>query len=138
MTFWKRLRSTLADEARLASAVLPAVMAAANTFQALRGAQNRRRLQLGRTTFSIEHDDRYRAYVLLALAGGAALGVAGALLFSPHDADTSKEVDEEPSWSRVSRIPAALKAARSAAQHAFHRALADDEPRVTRDPPTPA
>ncbi len=125
MSPWKWIQSNLAEEARLASALVPAAMAAARTFHSARNAQSQR-LNLGRTTFSIEHDDRYRGYVLLALAGGAVLGAAGALFFAPQSGEATREQLANEAWARLRRIPTALTAARDAAQRAFHHALVDE------------
>jgi len=111
----------------MAAKIAPAVLAAARAFQSAQDARTET-LYLGRTSVTVRHDDRYRAYVTLALLGGATLGGAATLLLAPRSgAETRARVGARADrwWPQLDRIPRALRAARNAATGAFHDAFFD-------------
>ncbi len=134
MDTWKRIRSSLADEPRLAVAVAPAVIAAARAWKTVQHAREET-VHVGRTSVTLRHDDRYRGYVLLALAGGAVLGDAASLLLAPRKGSEARSrlrtLVGRP-WPKLDRIPVAFQAARTAAESAFHRVLTSDPIPPTR------
>jgi len=113
------------EEARFAVAVAPAVIAAARAWKDTHGAKAQS-LSLGRTTVSVQHEGRHRGHVWFALAGGVILGAATALLLAPRaGAENRAQVTKlVRRWPRFTRIPEAMRAARTAAHEAFGAAIA--------------